>query len=165
MHNRKTIANRRAESTVISSVILVAAVIAVGFAVLIFSNSRSSIFAQEYSSAIDSDISKLNEGIAFENVLYVPAFNTLSIYFLNYGAAYDVHVFSVYLGNSSWHNTFSDLQVKYFNGTETLAFDYGEEGYIQLDSTILTTTLTSGTAYTVRITTERGSVFGKTFVA
>ena len=165
MHNRKTIANRRAESTVISSVILVAAVIAVGFAVLIFSNSRSSIFAQEYSSAIDSDISKLNEGIAFENVRYVSASNTLSLYLLNYGAADNVEISDVYLGNSSWRNTFSGLQLRYFNGTETQGLDFGEEGYTQLDSTILTTSLTKGKAYTVRITTERGSVFGKTFVA
>ena len=165
MHSRKIIANRRAESTVISSVILVAAVIAVGFAVLIFSNSRSSIFAQEYSNAIDSDISKLNEGIAFENVRYISPSNVFSVYILNYGAANDVEVFSVYLGNSSWRNTFTDVQLKYFNGTDTTALDFGEEGYIQLDSTILTTTLTKGTAYTVRITTERGSAFGKTFVA
>ena len=155
------IANRRAESAVISSMILVAAVIAMGFAVLVYANSKASIFAQEYGDTVSSDISKLNEGIAFENVLYISTSRTFALYFLNYGAANNVKVSTIYLGNSSWQETFSEVQLKYFNGTETPALGFGEEGYVLLESMILT----KGTVYTVRITTERGSVFGKTFVA
>src|SRR3990170_1240313 len=56
MHKRKMIADRRAESAVIANMILVAAVIAIGFAVLIYTNSKASIFAQEYYETVSSDI-------------------------------------------------------------------------------------------------------------
>ena len=159
MHKRSML-NRRAESAVISSVILVAAVIAMGIAVLLYANSRSNIFAQEYSQAVNDDIIKLNEGIAYENIIYYSGTKTLSLYLINYGAANDVEIADVYLFNSTWTNETTDFQLRYFNDTETSDLGIGEEGYVLLESQ----TLTRGTVYTVKITTERGSTFGKEFV-
>jgi len=161
MHNKKMIAERRAISPVISNLILVAGVIAVGFAVLAYINSNGSIFAQEYGRTVTSDINTLKERLAFEYVFYNSTTRDLSLYLLNYGAINNVNLSAIYLGNSSWHTAFSGIQLRYFNGTEASALNIGEEGYCLLPPT----TLVSGKAYTVRITTKRGSVFGYTFVA
>jgi len=66
----KLLRNKRAVNAVISSVILTGAVIAISLVVAVWAQSRSLIYNEEYGEAIDSDIARLKERLAFEYVFY-----------------------------------------------------------------------------------------------
>jgi hypothetical protein len=83
----KLIKNKRALSSVISEVIAIAAVIAIGFSVLAYVRSNSSIFSQNYGKQVSSAVSELQEGIAFEFVWYNESSTSLKLYILNDGTA------------------------------------------------------------------------------
>lgn len=154
--------NRRAISTVISNIILIAAVIAVGFAVLAWTYSTSSSYVDQYGSTVNSDIDMLRERVAFEYIFYnntTP--KSLFVYLMNCGQVDKVNVTTAYVSNSSWLATFSDIQLKFLNTTQTSYLNAGQEGYFVLSSI----TLQTGSSYTVKIVTWRGSIFESTFVA
>ena len=143
-------------SVVISNMILVAAVVAVGFAVLAYAYSKSELYVTEYNNMVYSDIDKLKETIAFEYIFYNSSTNgRLSVYLLSAGAVGNVNVTTVYVSNSSWSSTFSTISLKYLNGTTSSALKVGEEGYFELSPIILV----NGSTYTVKIVTWRGSIF------
>jgi len=155
--------NRHGVSPVISNIILVAAVITVGFAVLAWTYSTSSSYTTQYGTTVSSDIDKLRERVAFEYIFYNNAGSpkTLTVYLMNFGKVNNVNVTTVYVSNSSWLTTFSSPQLKFLNTTQTSYLDVGEEGYFVLSSI----TLQTGISYNVKIVTWRGSIFESTFVA
>ena len=157
----KLIRNRRAVSAVISNVILMAAVIAVGIAVLGYVTSTSNSYVTQYGQTVNFDIDKLRETVAFEYVFYDATAGNLSVYFMNAGSVNNINVTTIYVSNSSWYTTFSGMTMKYLNGTTTNALNVGEEGYVVLSPV----TLVSGNLYTVKIITWRGSAFAYNFVS
>ena len=66
----KLLHRRRGFSAVISNVILTGAVVAVSFAVLFWTQYRSSAYNEQYSEAMNADIARLKERLAFEYVFY-----------------------------------------------------------------------------------------------
>jgi predicted PurR-regulated permease PerM len=56
---QKLLRDRRAVSVVISNIILVGAVIAVGFTVVAWTSSRSIAYMTQYSESVNSDVDKL----------------------------------------------------------------------------------------------------------
>ena len=158
--------NRKAESAVISAVILTGVAIALGFAVLSWGQSRSSDYANNYSQTTDAEIAKLKEKLTVEYVFYnrTSPFK-VRVFLLNSGAINDTTVQSVYVRNSTWERvTPSSPTLKSFSGVPIVDndLDMKEEGYVDFD---LSVALVTGKYYSVRIVTGRGSVFESDFVA
>jgi len=157
----KLLRERRAVSTVVSSVILTGAVIAVSFVVLFWAQYRSSAYNEQYSEAMNADIARLKERLAFEYVFY--SGGNLTVYLMNCGTIDNVTVKTVYVSNSTSVKVFSTINLTNFNGVEIADqdLDRGEEGCIVLSSL----SLQAGTSCSVRVVTGRGSTFDHTFVA
>lgn len=79
------IKNRRAVSAVMSNLILIGAVMAVGLVVLSYARSTSINYQVEYGQTVTSDINKLKESLCFEYVFYNTTSKNLYVYFLNSG--------------------------------------------------------------------------------
>ena len=155
--------NKHGVSPVISNIILVAAVITVGFAVLAWTYSTSSSYTTQYGTSVSSDVDKLRERVAFEYIRYDNTSKDLTVYMMNFGQVNKVNVTTVYVSNSSWLTTFSSPQLKFLNTTQTSYLNVGQEGYFVLPLTA--TPLQTGSSYTIKIVTWRGSIFESTFVA
>jgi len=162
--------DKRAVSLVVSAVIMTGAAIALGFAVLAWSQSRSSEYIKEYGEATDAEMARLKERLTVEYVFYNEMNGEITIYLLNCGAI-DVKIQSVHVinGSNPWHQTFSSLSLRFFNGTliPDGDLDVGEEGYVVLPNPPAPPlpTLKEDTYYYVRVVTERGSLFDSGFVA
>jgi flagellar biosynthesis/type III secretory pathway M-ring protein FliF/YscJ len=100
MKTLKLFKNRRGVSAVISNLILIAAVIAVGFTVLVWSQTQSSNYTNMYGNAIKSDTDQLRERLAFEYIHYDST--SLTVYLMNSGTIGDVSIASVYVDNVSY---------------------------------------------------------------
>jgi hypothetical protein len=147
--------NRRGVSAVISNLILIAAVIAVGFVVLVWSQTQSSNYTNMYGNAIKSDTDQLRERLAFEYIHYDST--GLKVYLMNSGTIGDVSIASVYIGNVSYASPSLRLlsdnaQVSSLNATQ--------EGYFSISPS---PTLAPGMSYPITIVTGRGSSFVATF--
>jgi len=156
---------RRAVSAVISNMILIAAVIVVGFSVFAWTEYQASTYNSQYSQAIRSDIDQLKERIAFECVFYDSAAKNLTVCLINYGTINGITVQTVYVrfaGNTTLVSAFSDITLTYFNGVKTLtnAIDAGQERLFTIP-----TDLTAGIPYSIEIVTGRGSKLEDTLFA
>lgn len=162
----KLLHRRRAVSAVVSNVILTGAVIAVSFVVLFWTQYRSSAYNEEYSEAMDADIDRLKERLAFEYVFYDEDGDELWVYLMNCGTIGNVTVKTVYVTDSIGEpfEVFSSITLMHFNGTQIADqdLDRGEEGYFVLSSL---DDLVADTSYSVRVVTGRGSTFDHTFIA
>lgn len=162
--------SRRAASVVVSNLILIAAVIAVGLVVLAYTNTQSNNYVTEYGKTVSADIDHLRETLAFEYVFYnstgfAPGNGSLTLYFINAGSINNVNSTSVLLmgtsgNNASW-STNIPVTTMYFLGStiETNGLNVGQEGYV-----VLPIRLSPG-SYLVKMTTWRGSIFEYTFEA
>jgi len=161
---RKLLRERCAISVVISSVILAGAVIAVGFVVLFWAQYRSSAYTEQYSEAMNADIARLKERLAFEYIFYDRDGNDLSVYLMNCGTIGNITIQTVYVKDSTGFSiqVNSSITLMHFNGDEIADKDLDrvEEGYFVLPSL----NLVAG-SYSVRIVTGRGSTFDCTFAA
>jgi hypothetical protein len=159
----KLLRERRAVSTVVSSVILTGAVIAVSFVVLFWAQYRSSAYNAQYSEAMNADIARLKERLAFEYVFY--GGGNLTVYLMNCGTIDNVTIQTVYVKDAAGvpKQVNSSITLIHFNGTQIADkdLDRGEEGYFVLSSLSLST----GASYSVRVVTGRGSTFDHTFIA
>ena len=166
----KLFRDRGGVSAVISNVILVGAVIAVGFSVMAWTYSQSSLYQAQYRESVSSDIDKLRERVSFEYVFYNNNTKSLSVYLMNSGKVDNVNFTTVYIrdfSSSSPIATFTSdhFQLTFLNPPQqsTHDLDMGEEGRIFLDLSLVT--LQSGNAYTVKVETRRSSYFESMFKA
>jgi len=157
---RRLFLDRHAVSVVVSTLIMVGAVIALGFAVLSWTYSRSSTFNTEYANLVEANTDKMKEKLVFEYVFYNASQSELTVYLINCGKSNDVSLANVYLSNGSWFQSFSDIELRFLNGTLTESLDIGEEGYFKLS-----VSLVANTSYSIRIVTGRGRLFDTTFIA
>jgi len=152
--------NKRAESYVISAVILAGVAIALGLAVLAWAQGRSSAYTQEYSETMNLETEKLRERLAVEYIVYKDG--EIRIYLLNWGTIDDVKIQTIHVRGDTLHLTVSNPVLKSLDRTQEIPdqdLDMGEEGCIVISSIGL------DGYYYVRIVTVRGSVFDSTFVA
>jgi len=161
---RKLLHERRAISAVVSNVILAGAVIAVSFVVLFWAQYRASAYNEQYGEAMNADIARLKERLAFEYVFYDPDGSDLSVYLMNYGTIGNIAIQTAYVKDATGVliQVNSSITLMHFDGGEIADqdLDRGEEGYFVLPSL----DLVAG-SYSVRIVTGRGSTFDHTFVA
>jgi len=147
--------NRRGVSAVISNLILIAAVIAVGFVVLVWSQTQSSNYTNMYGNAINSDTNQLRERLAFEYIHYNST--GLKVYVMNSGTIGDVSIASVYVNSISYaspplHLLSTNVQIGSLNATQ--------EGYFSIS---ISPALAPGMNYPITVVTGRGSSFVATF--
>ena len=162
----RVIFNKKAESAVISAVILTGVAIALGFAVLVWGQSMSSSYATNYGETTNAEIAKLKERLTVEYVLYNRTSKSVRIFMLNSGTIDNTKIQSVYVRNSTWNwVTSSPPSLQLFNGAPISDHDLDmlEEGYV--DVVLNPIALTADRYYFVRIVTVRGSVFESEFVA
>lgn len=152
------IRNRQGVSLVVSNMILIAAVIAVGFAALLYAQSSSNNYVADYGQTVNADIAKLKEVIAFEYVYYDANLDKLFIYFMNAGDISGVTIESIFI---SIPQTFEEFQVKDLEGNEAGSLGIGDEAYIVLQNIVLA----DNEYYTVKLTTGRGSIFAQSFMS
>jgi hypothetical protein len=156
---------RRAVSVAVSNLILTGAVIVVSFVVLFWAQSRSSIYEEQYSEAMNADIARLKERLTFEYVFYKEDEDSLLVYLMNCGTINDTTVKTVYVCNSGGEiiKVFSNVTLVHFNGDEIADqdLDIGEEGYFMLSQL----SLARGVSYSIRVVTGRGSIFDCMFIA
>lgn len=156
---RRLLFNKHAENTVVSSVILAGAVIALGLATLNWTYQKSLITNDEYADVTEANLASIKEKLVFEYIFYNSSENELTVYLMNCGKSNDVSLASVYLSNSSWVQSFSNIELRFLNGTLTQGLDIGEEGYFQIS-----VSLVANTTYSLRIVTGRGRSFDTTFI-
>jgi hypothetical protein len=75
--------NKRAVSAVISNIILIGAVMAVGLVALGYARSTAINYQADYSETMNNDINKIKESLTFEYAHY--SSNQLSLYIINSG--------------------------------------------------------------------------------
>lgn len=159
---RRLFFGRRAVNIVISNLILAGAVVALGFAVLSWTYSRSSVYNMEYANLMEANSDRIREKLVFEYIFYDTSENELTVYLINCGKSNDVSLANVYISNDSWVQSFSDTELRFLNDTPTQSLDTGEEGYFKLRPSV---DLVANTIYSIRIVTERGRLFDTTFIA
>ncbi len=165
----------KAVSVVISNLILIAAVIVMGFVALAYANSQSNNYVSQYGKSVSSDIDKLKEVVTFEYAYYnatgFGATNaSLRVYIMNAGSIGNVRMENLTTSNSSWHYTWNwvpaNLTLRYLNGAAASVLNVGQEGYLTIAlSQAANNRLVVGSSYTLKLTTGRGSNFEYTFIA
>ena len=148
--------NRRGVSAAISNLILVGAVIVVGFAVLVWSQYQSSTYNAAYGNAIKADTDQLRERVSFEFIYYNGTSNDLRVYLMNTGTIGGVSIASVRINNTSYDSP----SLLLLNGTPASSLGAAQEGYFLI---FPSPTLELGKNYPIIIVTGRGSNFVATF--
>jgi hypothetical protein len=154
--------NKKAISVVVGTVVLTAAVLAMGIAVMYWAQSMGKIANREYSRAVIDNSNAVLERLSFEYISY-GAGGQLNINVINSGEA-NLTVVRAYIWNSLHvavgtysveRNTLSFTQIG--GGTATNAINVGNERCIVVYSIL------PEDVYTVRIVTQRGRNFDWTF--
>ena len=157
---RRFLLSKRGVNVVISNVLLACAVVALGFGVLYWAQQRAFEANEEYGDTTNENIAKIRERLAFEYIFYNYSENTLNVYLINCGKSNDLGLDTVYLSNSSWSQTFSDVELKFLNGTETESLDIGEEGHLKLSVNLVAFHL----KYFIRVTSVRWRQYETNFI-
>ncbi len=169
LSNRRLVKNRRAVSSVVSNLILIAAVIAVGFTALSYANSVSNNHVIQYGQAINEDIDQLREVVSFEYASYSSSTRSLSVYFMNAGSISNLWINNMTVSNSTWSWTWNwtsnDRPMCYLNNSVAAKLSIGQEAYITV---VLPQPsddwLVAGNLYTIKLITGRGSIFAYNFM-
>ena len=82
---RRLLFNKHAENTVVSSVILAGAVIALGLATLNWTYQKSLITNDEYADVTEANLASIKEKLVFEYIFYNSSENELTVYLMNCG--------------------------------------------------------------------------------
>jgi hypothetical protein len=151
--------NKRAVSAVISNLILIVAVIVIGFSVLMWSQNQSSNYQKAQANIISQDINQLQERLALEYTYYTSG--TLKMYLLNCGSV-NVTLNRIYL-SSAPSTPITPVLYDFSNSLiESNTLMPEGEGYVQIP---VSSALTQGAKYDLTISTARGSSFVFSFVA
>jgi hypothetical protein len=164
--------DKRALSPIFATVLLATIIIVFGSVAYYYASNITTAATNNYVGTLSDSQQSIAERIGFENVVYSsssPA--TLTVYIVNCGSANNVKIGSVFLYDSS-HNI-----VGVYSGSSQIsglsplgtpivgnALNVGQEGYFVV--TLLPApvpSLTSGSIYTIHLTTQSGSYFDYEF--
>ena len=158
---KKLFLKKRGISPVISTTILAGAVIALGFVVFMWTYNRSLAFNREYANVVETDLARIKEKLVFEFVFYNASDKELTVYMMNCGKSNNVSLTNVFLSDSSWYQSFTNIELTLLNETSTQSLDVNDEGYLK----ITVDDLVVQSSYSIRVVTGRGRGFETTFVA
>lgn len=113
---------------------------------------------------MDSEIDRLKERLTLEFAFYNSTENEVKPYLFNWGTVDNVEPQLVRLSNNSWFKAFSNLTLRFLNGTAIPdeALDVGQEGYLVLSTA--PESLKVGAFYYISVGTKRGTTFTWSFV-
>ncbi|MCW4025528.1 MAG: hypothetical protein NWF01_10925 [Candidatus Bathyarchaeota archaeon] len=153
---RRLVRCKKAISPVVSNLVLIAVVIVLGFAALMYARNISAAYQSDYQSSVTSDIDELKESLAFEQAFYNSTGGTVHIYFINSGRI-SITIDQVYLSISQDNFTFT---MKHMDGAlaPSNEVDVGTERQVVIEQA-----LPAG-SYTVKLVTLRGLSFAYSFV-
>jgi hypothetical protein len=145
--------------------ILLAAVIALGFAALAWTMSTANTYVTQYGASAGSSINQLMESVAFEYVFYNSTSKSLTAYVLNCGKIGNVSLAAAYISDqgTSVYSKINGVPLYFLNKTSAQGLNIGQEGYFVLSSPPVT--LQIGRSYMIQILTRRGSYFENIFTA
>ena len=150
------IGNLHAVNTVIANMILIAAVIVMGFVVLSYVLSNSNDYQTEYQQTVSTEIQKLKESLAYEYIYYNSTSKELSIYVMNAGTI-NLQVDKVYLNTATESFAFRIFDL---SGQEKTAKTIA----VRQERIIIVSNLDlSSGVYTVKLMTTRGLIFANNF--
>ena len=157
--------DKRALTPVISSIIMASIVIALSFAVLVWTQFRTSDYAETYGEKTDEEIARLKERLTVEHIFYHDFNNKITIYLLNYGTI-EVNItrVSIMREQDGYNKSFEITTLTLLGEGSGTTADYlpsNREGCIRFD---YGESLTEG-KYFVSIKTERGNSFDSEFEA
>jgi uncharacterized membrane protein len=160
---QRLLLNKKAASVVLSTVVLTAGVIAMGIAVLYWTQSMGKIGNLEYSKSTKASINAVEERIGFEYISYSSTSKTVTVNIINWGKADNISIARVYVLDTSYSHVAVSNNVALKNITNNNDISgnilrLGCEGYFTI-----TTTLASNSMYYVRIVTDRGRNFDGSF--
>lgn len=155
----KLFLKKRGISPVISTTILAGAVIALGFVVFMWTYNRTLAFNVEYANVVETDLARIKEKLVFEFVFYNTSNKELTVYMMNCGKSNNVSLTNAFLSNSSWYQSFTNIEFTFLNGTSAQSLDVNDEGYLKI-----TVDLVVQSSYSIRVVTGRGRGFETTFV-
>lgn len=157
---KKLFLKKRGISQVISTTILAGAVIALGFVVFTWTYNRSLAFNREYANVVETDLARIKEKLVFEFAFYNTSDKELTVYMINCGKSNNVSLTNAFLSNSSWYQSFTNIELTLLNETSVESLDVNEEGCLKI-----TVDLVVQSSYSIRVVTGRGRAFETTFVA
>jgi len=158
---RRLFSDKRAISSVLSSVLLASVVLSLGFGVQYYVYWRSIEYNNQYGALVDESIAKLREKLVFEHIFYDTDNNSLAIYLMNCGKINDASIDTVSISNETWNTAFYEVELMSLDdGEPTDGLDILDEGYFEL-----TVGLVDDTSYTIFIITGRGKAFATSFTA
>ncbi len=160
---RTLVRNRRAVSAVISNLILIGAVLAVGLVALAYARSTSITYQTDYSKTMNTDISKMQESLTFEYAYY--SSNIVTIYVMNSGPN-NVTIGSITVNSSPVQS--SAWTMYPINGaaqplSQNVPITKGTEVKILVTTTGIS--LNIGGNNNIKITSGSGSTFAYNFMA
>jgi hypothetical protein len=158
--------NKKAASVALTTVILTAGVLAMSIAVLYWAFSWGNLANRQYSKAIATSSSAIEERIGFEYISYSGSSNVLTVNIINWGTSNDVSIIRVYLKDNQQNPiglSYTPSPLRAINSGALISsnsLNPQDEGYFTLSPSV---GLSSG-FYNIRIVTERGRSFDGTFV-
>ncbi len=151
--------NRRGVSAVISNLILISAVITLGFVALAFANSTSVSYQTNYARSVHEDITKLKESLIFQYAHYAP--NDIAVYVLNSGPA-NVTIKSISINNSPVILSDSNVVIQRMNDSVVI-HDFVIGRGVGAEINVRDTSSVHSPESTIKITTESESNFAYNF--
>ena len=173
--------NRRALSPIFATVLLATIVIIFGSVAYYYATNLTTAATNNYSSSVSSSQQSVGERMGFENVLYNPfSPATLKVYVINSGIANNIQINTVFLYDSSQNivgvYSVSGGSISALKPIDSVVpspasfsgLNVGKEGYFTItlgkDTSGNNILLTSGSIYTVHLTTKSGSAFDYDFI-
>jgi flagellin-like protein len=153
---RRLVRCKKAVSPVVSNLVLVAVVIVLGFAALMYARTISASYQSDYHSSVTSDIDELKESLAFEQAFYNSTGGSVHIYFINSGRI-SITIDQVFLSVSNENFTFT---MKHMDG----ALASNNEVSVGAERQVVVAQALPEGSYTVRLVTLRGLSFAYSFV-
>jgi hypothetical protein len=150
--------NKRAVSAVVSNLILIGAVIAVGIVVLSYARSNAINYQADYAQTMNNDIGKLKESLVFEYADYRT--NQLSVYVMDSGST-NVTIGSVFINNSPL--SLSTVKIYRMNDTQQIT-NYNIGKGIEVKILVEDTSAVHSGENTLKITTRSNSNFAYNFL-
>ena len=152
--SRRFLHDKHAISLVISSVILTATVLTMGFVILYWAQYQATSFNIDYASRVNDSLDLVNEEIIFVYRSYNQSENELVVYLMNIGSSSDVKIRYFSLQKGSWRQLFYDIQLTDLNGTQIEDLDSKGEAFFKVN-----VSLPAYSEYQMHLVTDRGAAF------
>ena len=183
MHMHKLRLDRCGLSPIFATVILVGIVVVFGSLAYYFSNNLTRSATNNYVNTLSGSQQAISERIGFEDAIYSPSTDTLTVYIINSGRTNNLQIDSAYIYDSAQNlvgqpysgASISSLQPIQTTGTSSPTptslsgnrLNIGQEGYFVLSNVVQSNgqPLTSGSMYTLQLFTKNGSNFSHDFTS